>query len=179
MSKPQPAARPPVRDRLTNDVMQTSQPEHLPDSYVTTATIELKGKRRRSERFNNPGRPERYFKASLFKLTQHNLKLARLKSYSCLPVNSKPKTPFKLTRLKRYLTSPPVTSQTTYVQSNLARQQINLISEQCCFGRPTNLTTAHLAKEEENKTQECKIFYVFISSFQLKSLVQTNLLMCR
>ena len=61
--------------------------------------------------------------------------------------------------------------------NNLVRPQRNFTGERrrCCFGQSTNLvvkTSAHLAKlEEENKTQECKIFYVFIiSSFQLKSL---------
>ena len=89
MNKPQPAARPPVRDRLTND--------------ATIAT--LKGERRDNKRFNKPGRPESSFNAAPFTCTQH--KLLRLKSYSCLPVNSKPKTPFKLARLERYSTSPP------------------------------------------------------------------------
>ena len=39
----------------------------------------------------------------------------------------------------------------------------------------TTARLANLTKEEENKTQECRVFYVFISSVQLKSLGQTNL----
>ena len=66
----------------------------------------------------------------------------------------------------------------------LARPQRNLTGERRSFAR-FNLaclavgvvkTTAHLAKlEVDNKTQKCKIFYMFIiSSVQLKSLGQTN-----
>ena len=55
---------------------------------------------------------------------------------------------------------------------SLTRPQRNLtgVQRRRCFGRSK--------LEAENKTKKCKIFYVFIiSSFQLKSLGQTNLLL--
>ena len=49
-----------------------------------------------------------------------------------------------------------------------------------CTYFPSYVFTAHLELEAENKTQECRIFYVFIiRSVQLKSLGQTNLLVRR
>ena len=110
MSKPQPAARPPARDRLTN---------YVPNSYIMHAAVEVIGERWRNKRFSNPGRLKRFLKASLLP-TQHRLKLTRPKNYSYRPANDRLKTPFKLARPERYPSAfSSVTAQTNLKPARL------------------------------------------------------------
>ena len=91
----------------------------------------------------------------------------------------------ELVRLKRNLTTPSTYFPDVFHLAFFYAHRFNF--KRRCFGRSTNLaclgvgnTTAHLAKlEAENKTQKCKLFYIFISSAQLKSLRQTNLQGCQ
>ena len=62
---------------------------------------------------------------------------------------------------------------------SLSRPQRNLIGERRCLGR-SNLVSQLVSLEAQNKTLNCRTFYIFIiSSAQLKSLGQTNLFVRR
>ena len=114
---------------------------------------------------NSPERPK------LFTCLSKNL---YFDSVSLDSLNSRKHTTYVLVRLKRNRPSSEICSV-------VGRKLGGLPKTSLYYFDGIKTTTAHLlAKlEAENKTQECKIFYIFIiSSFQLKSLGQTKLLLC-
>ena len=65
-------------------------------------------------------------------------------------------------------------------QTNPVKLDRILTGERGCLGQSNLACLVVVAKlEAENETQKCSMFYIFISSVQLKSLVQTNLLVHR
>ena len=182
MSKPEPAESPRVRSRLKLKAESFHE-------LVRPARLKRYSNRQRQtnlpmQAYLNLLKLAKQESSSLL-LQVHSFKPTKLKRYS--KRLSRSKRPIKIHRLdrpERYFLheSPSTNSLPAERTCNLC---FELVGRSNLAGKVVvgvvKTTTALVAKlEAENKTQTCKIFYIFIiSSVQLKSLGKTNLLVLR
>ena len=185
MSKPLPTECPPVRNRLNGEFTSsllcltcTDRLYGLVTSNLAQPERNVIAERHCFGRSTNLVRPQRNLTGE--RRCFGRSKLVRACTYFSDAFHLARRT--MPCRLSTYFPGAP---ERNFTKTDIRRFE-QVTGKRRFFGQPANLAclvvvgVAHSEKlEAENKTQECKIFYIFISSVQLKSLGQTNLLVRR